>query len=155
VRTSSNSERRLADLFIETAVASFFTPTSQKLPEKIIWQERAPNDDIPSTLLVGKYVPTSESNSASNDRDTAAKRRKVAAFDFVCAQSHSRSPRSDANSRMKDSTLIQTSSGKKFASDAQDWKWWHSTVPSTLRRLYMQDGYVEILKDTGPALIQT
>jgi bifunctional polynucleotide phosphatase/kinase len=118
-----------------------------------MWQERAPDDDTPSTLLVGKYVPTSEPNSASNDRDTATKRRKVAAFDFVCVRPHSRSPRSGADSRMKDSTLIQTSSGKKFASDAQDWKWWHSTVPSTLRRLYMQDGYVEILKDAGPVLM--
>jgi hypothetical protein len=52
-----------------------------------------------------------------------------------------------ANPSLKDSTLIQTSSGKKFASDAQDWKWWHSTVPSTLRKLYMEDGYVDNLND--------
>jgi hypothetical protein len=65
--------------FIENAVASFFTPTSQKPPEKIIWQERAPNDDTPSTLLVGKYEPS----DTLSDVQTSGKRRKVAAFDFV------------------------------------------------------------------------
>ena len=41
----------------------------------------------------------------------------------------------------QDSTLVTTSSGKKFASDAQDWKWWHPSVPQTLRKLYREDGY--------------
>ena len=44
----------------------------------------------------------------------------------------------------QDSTLIQTSSGKKFATEAKDWKWWHSSVPATLRKLYLEDGYVDI-----------
>lgn len=123
--------RKVQSTTTQTAVASFFTPTSQKPPEKIIWQERGPNDDTPSTLLVGKYVPSSAPNSDSNDFNTATKRLKVAAFDF-------------------DSTLIQTSSGKKFASDAQDWKWWHSTVPSTLRKLYLEDGYrVVVISNQG------
>jgi bifunctional polynucleotide phosphatase/kinase len=132
---------------VETAVASFFTPTSQKPPEKIIWQERGPNDDTPSTLLVGKYVPSSELNSDSNDFNTATKRRKVAAFDFVSVPHHSCSVDLTANPSLKDSTLIQTSSGKKFASDAQDWKWWHPTVPNTLRKLYLEDGYVDNVND--------
>src|SRR4051812_3291086 len=41
----------------EDAVSSFFTPASKKPPEKITWHERRVNDDTPSTLLVGKYVP--------------------------------------------------------------------------------------------------
>lgn len=41
----------------------------------------------------------------------------------------------------QDSTLVTTSSGKKFASDPQDWKWWHPSVPGTLRKLYLEDGY--------------
>ena len=64
----------------ETAVASFFTPTSKKAPEKIIWQERAPNDGTSNSLIVGKYVPTNDSSSVVSTKD---KRWKVAAFDFV------------------------------------------------------------------------
>lgn len=42
--------------------------------------------------------------------------------------------------RYEDSTLISTSSGNIFAKDAGDWKWWHASVPSTLRQLHA-DGY--------------
>jgi bifunctional polynucleotide phosphatase/kinase len=62
-------------------VASFFTPASQKAPEKIKWQERAYSDDLPNTLLVGKYVPANTSIKAQN-LDQMEK-KKVAAFDFV------------------------------------------------------------------------
>jgi len=64
-------------------VASFFTPTSQKPPEKMVWEERAANDGSPSTLLVGKYSPTSEGISAEHSSGAGIKRNKVAAFDFV------------------------------------------------------------------------
>ncbi|KAE8453109.1 hypothetical protein EG329_012296 [Mollisiaceae sp. DMI_Dod_QoI] len=74
----------------KNAVASFFKPASEKPPEKIVWQERAPNDDKSSTLLVGKYAP-----DGLNMGIIDGKRKKIAAFDF-------------------DSTLIQTSSGKSF-----------------------------------------
>lgn len=70
--------------YLETAVASFFTPASQKPPEKIVWQERAPNDDTPSTLLVGKYTPTGDPASTTNASD--GKRTKMAAFDFVSTE---------------------------------------------------------------------
>ncbi|KAE9377779.1 DNA kinase/phosphatase Pnk1 [Stipitochalara longipes BDJ] len=123
--------RKVQSTITQTAVASFFTPASQKPSEKVLWQERAPNDDIPNTLLVGKYVPSTEPSSALKDEGINTKRLKVAAFDF-------------------DSTLIQTSSGKKFASDAKDWKWWHSTVPSTLKKLYLEDGYrVVVISNQG------
>lgn len=42
---------------------------------------------------------------------------------------------------LKDSTLIETASGKKFASDPTDWKWWHPSVPTVLKKLYLEDGY--------------
>jgi bifunctional polynucleotide phosphatase/kinase len=67
-----------ADSLIENAVASFFTPTSQKPPEKMHWQERGTHEDSPKSLLVGKYVPVKD-----NDVDANNKRRKIAAFDFV------------------------------------------------------------------------
>ena len=59
------------------------------------------------------------------------KRRKIAAFDL-------------------DSTLIKTSSGKKHAGHASDWKWWDSQVPSRLRELREKEGYhVVILSNQG------
>lgn len=67
---------------IEDAVSSFFKPSSQKPPEKVSWQERAPNDDTPATLLVGKYVPTNAESSQST-ASFVGPRRKIAAFDFV------------------------------------------------------------------------
>jgi bifunctional polynucleotide phosphatase/kinase len=63
---------------IENAVASFFTPASQKAPEKMQWQERGADEDSPRTLLVGRYVPAKDAGADSNKN-----RRKVAAFDFV------------------------------------------------------------------------
>lgn len=39
----------------------------------------------------------------------------------------------------QDSTLITTASGKKFGDDPGDWKWWDSSVPSRLRKLYAEE----------------
>ncbi|KAL2753534.1 hypothetical protein ACRALDRAFT_2060715 [Sodiomyces alcalophilus JCM 7366] len=118
-------KRRAASGTTKSAVANFFTPTSQKPKERTIWTERAPNDDTPATLLVGRYEP----ENSSEEPMTA--RRKIAAFDL-------------------DSTLITTSSGKKHATEATDWKWWHSSVPGRLRELYKNEGYrVIILSNQG------
>ncbi|KAM0255346.1 hypothetical protein ACHAQJ_005864 [Trichoderma viride] len=100
----------------KSAVASFFTPASQKPKDRTIWSERGPTDDVPATLLVGRYQPENKDNGSHS------KRRKIAAFDL-------------------DSTLITTSSGKKHASNATDWKWWDNTVPDRLRELYDKEGY--------------
>ncbi|KAK6605058.1 bifunctional polynucleotide phosphatase/kinase [Botrytis cinerea] len=113
--------RKVHSTTTKTDVASFFTPTSQKPPEKISWQERAPDEDSPSTLLVGKFEPLNSSDKRALSHNL--KRNKVAAFDF-------------------DSTLIQTSSGKKHPTNGQDWKWWHPSVPTMLRKLYLDDGLV-------------
>lgn len=59
----------------ETAVASFFTPVSKKKPEKISWRI------VNKSLLAGKYT----SGPIVNGQTQTAKRRKVAAFDLVCA----------------------------------------------------------------------
>jgi bifunctional polynucleotide phosphatase/kinase len=44
---------------------------------------------------------------------------KIAAFDF-------------------DDTLIATKSGLKFARGEDDWKWWHHSVPTRLKRLHAE-----------------
>ena len=36
----------------------------------------------------------------------------------------------------KDSTLIQTRDGHRFARDANDWRWWHAVVPGRLKGLH-------------------
>ncbi|KAL7813583.1 PNK3P domain-containing protein [Trichoderma aethiopicum] len=100
----------------KSAVASFFTPASQKPKDRTVWSERGPTDDVPATLLVGRYQPEND------DPTSRQKRRKIAAFDL-------------------DSTLITTSSGKKHASSGADWKWWNSKVPGRLRELYEKEGY--------------
>lgn len=91
--------RRKLTILIETAVASFFTPSSQKPPEKITWHERAPNDDTPDSLVVGKYEPAKDSAKSEKTTDGTVKRHKIAAFDFVSwsliAQVPSRKLKSD------------------------------------------------------------
>lgn len=87
-----------------------------------MWSERSPAEDLPATLLVGRYQPE------NSDKESPSKRRKIAAFDL-------------------DSTLITTSSGKKHASNAADWKWWDNTVPDRLRELYEKDYHVVILSN--------
>ncbi|KAI4245026.1 MAG: hypothetical protein LQ352_006642 [Teloschistes flavicans] len=107
-------------LLTEKAVAGFFTPASKKVPEQSTWRV------VNGTLLSGRYKP----NELGTQIIHRTKPRKFAAFDF-------------------DSTLISTSSGNVFAKDASDWKWWHVSVPSTLKQLHT-DGYsIAILSNQG------
>lgn len=99
----------------ETAVANFFTPLSQKPKDPVSWSQRSPTEDDPPTLLVGRYF-------TRRTGAEAGARRKIAAFDL-------------------DSTLITTSSGRKHASSAVDWKWWRPQVPGMLRDLHQNQGY--------------
>ncbi|PKS12283.1 hypothetical protein jhhlp_001583 [Lomentospora prolificans] len=108
----------------ENAVATFFTPTSQKPKDKTTWTERAPDDDTPTSLLVGRYVPDGKTE------DPASKRRKIAAFDL-------------------DSTLIKPKSGKKHADSATDWQWWNTAVPAKLKSLYDDSYRVVIISNQG------
>ncbi|PHH84995.1 hypothetical protein CDD83_1068 [Cordyceps sp. RAO-2017] len=118
------SKRALQSSTTKSAVANFFTPTSQKAKDRTSWSQRAHGEDLPATLLVGRYVP-------EGGEEGEPPRRKIAAFDL-------------------DSTLIDTSSGKKHASNAADWKWWDSCVPGRLRELYRDQGYrLVILSNQG------
>ncbi|KAK3934695.1 polynucleotide kinase 3 phosphatase-domain-containing protein [Diplogelasinospora grovesii] len=112
-------KRKAQTAISKSAVASFFTPTSQKPKDRTTWTERSPGEDTPATLLVGKYEPEKEHDKEARP---LAKRRKIAAFDL-------------------DSTLITSASGKRHADNAGDWKWWHNSVPSRLRQLYHAEGY--------------
>ncbi|OAA63134.1 DNA kinase/phosphatase Pnk1 [Cordyceps fumosorosea ARSEF 2679] len=117
------TKRSLASGTTKSAISNFFTPTSQKPKDRTSWSERKDDPTKPATLLVGKYTPDGESKETQ-------KRRKIAAFDL-------------------DSTLIDTSSGRKHAKDASDWRWWDAQVPGKLKELY-EDGYqVAILSNQG------
>ena len=56
-------------------MASFFTPASKKEPEKMTWRV------VHNALLVGRYKPETGS---LDQKVIPPKRRKIAAFDFVC-----------------------------------------------------------------------
>ena len=43
-----------------------------------------------------------------------------------------------------DSTLVEPKSGAKFPKDANDWKWWHESVPKKLKELY-DTGYKVVI----------
>ncbi|KAF2797926.1 PNK3P-domain-containing protein [Melanomma pulvis-pyrius CBS 109.77] len=105
------------------AVANFFTPASKKEPEKMSWRI------INNSLLIGRYGASAAAQSAPSALSIKGK-RKIAAFDF-------------------DSTLITSASGKVFGRDANDWKWWHSSVPGAIRKLH-EDGYlVAVVSNQG------
>ncbi|KAK2006330.1 polynucleotide kinase 3 phosphatase [Colletotrichum eremochloae] len=120
-------KRKVQSSTTKSAVANFFKPQSQKPKDRTIWTERAPNDDTPATLLVGRYEP--ENTPIESD-----KRKKVAAFDL-------------------DSTLITTASGKKHADAAADWKWWHATVPGKLKEMYNNQGYRIVVLSNQAGLV--
>ena len=113
-------KRKVQSTTNQKQVASFFTPASQKGPQRITWRT------VADSLLVAKYQP----QRVQEDAQQFPKRRKIAAFDL-------------------DSTLIVCSSGKKFSRDAHDWKWWDACVSGELRKLH-DDGYlVNIVTNQG------
>ncbi|TDZ39419.1 Bifunctional polynucleotide phosphatase/kinase [Colletotrichum spinosum] len=123
------TKRKVQSGTTQSAVANFFKPASQKPKDRTIWTERAPNDDTPATLLVGRYEPEN-----TKEGGTAMRRNKVAAFDL-------------------DSTLITTASGKKHADGGTDWKWWHASVPGRLRELYRDEGYRVVVLSNQAGLV--
>ncbi|KAL8832263.1 MAG: hypothetical protein Q9170_004951 [Blastenia crenularia] len=109
------TKRKIESATTKKAVAGFFTPASKKEPDQITWRI------INGTLLSGAYKP----NPSKDPSSPAIKRRKIAAFDF-------------------DSTLISPSaSGNIIAKYGNDWKWWHTSVPATLRQLHAE-GYEQM-----------
>jgi bifunctional polynucleotide phosphatase/kinase len=79
---------------------------------------------LQESLLIGRYR-----DATTTERPKSV---KVAAFDF-------------------DDTLITTKSGNKFGRTADDWKWWHATVPAKLKELHA-DGYAVIVVSNQAAI---
>jgi len=77
---------------------------------------------VKDSLLVGRFGAAAQSATKG--------RRRIAAFDF-------------------DSTLVTSASGKMFARDANDWKWWDSSVPGRLKELHAEGFLVAIVSNQG------
>ncbi|KFY54859.1 hypothetical protein V497_07402 [Pseudogymnoascus sp. VKM F-4516 (FW-969)] len=118
-------KRKVQSTTTKDAVSSFFKPTSQKPPEPITWSERSVNEDTPTSLIVGKYIPPG-TPAASSDAPPAAPKKKIAAFDL-------------------DWTLVKSASGKRFVYEAGDWKWWNPNVPKLLKKLYHEEGFIVVI----------
>ena len=91
---------------------------------------------VKKSLLIGKYKP---GVASSGYDEPYVKRRKIAAFDFVCLPIqliYVAGCQVMLTNIWQDSTLIRTSSGNVFGRDASDWQWWHISVPGTLKALY-------------------
>ncbi|KAK1833920.1 PNK3P-domain-containing protein [Podospora conica] len=123
-------KRKAQSAISKSAVASFFTPTSQKPKDRTTWNERSPDDKTPATLLVAKYVPEKTNDTKRPDDTELPKKHKIAAFDF-------------------DATIVKTASGKVHSSDAADWQWWHPSVPDRLKQLHSEGYHVVIFSNQG------
>ncbi|BFZ61789.1 DNA kinase/phosphatase Pnk1 [Saitoella coloradoensis] len=123
---SSSSKKMVTSTTTKAAVASFFAPASKRLLDP---------DGIKwatrhGTLLVAKYKggPLKEVKEG--------KTYKVGAFDL-------------------DGTLIKTTSGSRFAKDANDWTWWHPSVPTLIRSLHASGYLIAIFSNQGGISLKT
>ncbi|QIW97948.1 hypothetical protein AMS68_003466 [Peltaster fructicola] len=104
-----------------TNVANFFKPASERSKEP----ERVTFNIVHDSVLVARY---NKEDDALRLIDKA--KHRIAAFDF-------------------DDTLVTTASGNRFSRDAQDWKWWHASVPDKLKRLHEDGVHVVIMSNQG------
>jgi bifunctional polynucleotide phosphatase/kinase len=72
-------------------------------------------------LIAGRYVASDKTESEKRPTNNEGSKFLVAAFDF-------------------DSTIIKTISKARFSRDANDWCWWHGSVPGKLKELHAK-GY--------------
>ncbi|MCJ1249949.1 hypothetical protein MMC30_007175 [Trapelia coarctata] len=131
--------RKIESTTTSKSVASFFTPVSKKEPEKMTWRV------VHNSLLVGRYKPVT---GLLDSKMIPPKRRKIAAFDFVDHHTPPVAIHSILTAR-QDSTLIQTSSGNVFGNGATDWRWWHVSVPTVLKKLYGDGFLVVVISNQG------
>ncbi|KAK6347679.1 hypothetical protein TWF718_005517 [Orbilia javanica] len=130
--------------------------TSQKMPPrgKRKAREETPEKDDPKLSPPRGKRPNAGPSSAAAASFFTPTSRKASPIEFVKhgsllaaiwepAASSSAAPVKDGKVKFAgfdlDSNLISTKSGRTFAKDGEDWKWWHPTVPSKLRQMF-EDG---------------
>jgi bifunctional polynucleotide phosphatase/kinase len=95
----------------QKGINSFFAPRSQKEPALLRWAS------IEESVLRGRYLL----DGPSETPQVQTKPHRIAAFDY-------------------DSTLVENGQGSQNNVKVSDWRWWHRTVPITLRKLHAE-GY--------------
>ena len=110
-----------ADRNLGKAITSFFTPASQKKPEKLTWRI------VDKSLIIGKYVSDIGKRALRKDSPVPC---RLAVFDL-------------------DDTLITTSSGSRWARSATSWKWWDISVPTKIKALHKEGYQVIIISNQG------
>lgn len=100
-------------------VANFFKAASDKVKEPELVSFKI----VDSSVLVARY-------NKSGDAVRLFPNHRIAAFDF-------------------DDTLVTTASGNRFSRDAQDWKWWHASVPEKLKQLHEDGVHVVVMSNQG------
>lgn len=101
------AKRKVTTATTSKAAANFFKPASEKTKEP----EAVKFQIIGDTLIKAQHGDP-EAVVAAYPKPV-----KIAAFDL-------------------DDTIITTASGNRFAKNESDWKWWHSSVPSRLKKLH-------------------
>ena len=136
--------KQVASTTTNRAVANFFKPASQKEPEKVTFdvpkilpdpswlrpnvipgQKRSLDLD---TLLVARYE-----NSSLIHRPKPV---KIAGFDL-------------------DDTLIATASGNRFSRNQDDWRWWHASVPTRLKKLHTEGYAILVFTNQGAVSLKS
>lgn len=92
--------------------------------------EKCTFNTLHDSLLIARYSDPASTATA------AQKPLKIAIFDF-------------------DSTLITTKSGLKFPRDADDWKWWHASVPARLNELHGEGFAIVIVSNQGAVSLKS
>lgn len=101
------------------AVSSFFTPSSQKEPEKLTWKI------VDQTLITGRYAPTAGKSEA------LPRPVKVAAFD------------------LDDTLIKPKQGGSRFVRNVTSHMWWDAIVPGRLKQLHSDGYLVVIFSNQG------
>ncbi|OQR87617.1 bifunctional polynucleotide phosphatase/kinase [Achlya hypogyna] len=97
-----------------------------------------------ASSLTSAEAPMAKKAKATTGAITWAKAGSIIYCSNVIATPASNAPVKIAAFDM-DSTLITTKSGKTFAVNDDDWKLWHESVPTKLRSLLDDDGYVLVV----------
>ncbi|KAK6358849.1 hypothetical protein TWF696_000029 [Orbilia brochopaga] len=131
-RVSPPPSKRHVASSSSAAVASFFTPASQKAPGLEFTRH--------GTLLAGSWKPLAVAASKTTISVSTGAASLVASSSSVVAVELPDPKPIKVAAFDLDFNLIATKSGKKFGKEADDWKWWHATVPHKLRKA-VDDGY--------------
>ncbi|KAF3936644.1 hypothetical protein ABW19_dt0204768 [Dactylella cylindrospora] len=138
-RVSPPPTKRPTTSNASATISSFFTPTSKKAPPPKFVEH--------GSLIVSSWSPlpsaaTTTAASTIETATTADGTSQTVATTIVATDNPVLQNGSAKSKPLRiaafdlDSTLIVTKSGKKFAKEAGDWKWWNPAVPIKLRQLH-------------------